>query len=46
MIDLIGKTTGWVYQIPSYKFETFIKKLDDLIEDIPVEEPEDEASEE
>lgn len=33
--DLSAKTTGWVYQIPSYKYDTFTKKLDGLVEDIP-----------
>ena len=37
--DLTAKTTGWVYQIPAYKFDTFTQKLDDLVEDIPKEEP-------
>ena len=37
--DLNAKTAGWVYQIPSYKFDTFTRKLDDLIEDLPKEEP-------
>ena len=33
--DLSAKTTGWVYQIPAYKYDTFTRKLDDLVEDIP-----------
>ena len=37
--DLTAKTAGWVYQIPAYKFDTFTRKLDDLVEEIPKEEP-------
>jgi len=37
--DLNAKTAGWVYQIPSYKFDTFTRKLDDLTEDLPKAEP-------
>ena len=30
---------GWVYEIPSHKGENMVKKLTDLIEDIPAPEP-------
>lgn len=42
--DLRALTEGWVYQLPSYKFETFTRKLDDLVEDIPEEEEEQEEA--
>ena len=31
--QLRQKTAGWVYKIPSYKFELFTRKLDDLVKD-------------
>ena len=39
--ELSAKTTGWVYQIPAYKYDTFTRKLDDLVENIPKKETED-----
>ena len=39
--DLNARTSGWVFQIPTYKFDTIVRKLDDLVEDIP--EPEETA---
>lgn len=41
--DLNTMTSGWVYQIPSYKFDTFTRKLEDLVEDTPEEDPEEES---
>jgi hypothetical protein len=38
--DLTAKTAGWAYQIPAYKFDTFTRKLEDLIEAIPEKKPE------
>jgi len=38
--ELSAKTAGWVYQLPAYKFDTFTRKLDDLVEDIPKKETE------
>lgn len=38
--ELSARTSGWVYQIPAYKFDTFTRKLDDLVEDIPKKETE------
>ena len=35
------KTAGWVYKIPSYKFDLFTRKLDDLVKDIEPEEEEE-----
>ena len=35
--QLKQKTAGWVYEIPSYKFELFTRKLDDLVKDIEPE---------
>lgn len=37
--DLSAKTTGWVYQIPGYKYDTFTRKLDDLVKNIPKKKP-------
>ena len=31
--QLTQKTTGWVYQIPTYKFDLFTRKLEDLVKD-------------
>lgn len=42
--ELSAKTAGWVYQIPAYKFDTFTRKLDDLVENIPKKEPEKKES--
>lgn len=42
--ELSAKTADWVYQIPAYKFDTFTRKLDDLVEDIPKKEPEKKES--
>lgn len=36
--ELSAKTAGWAYQIPDYKFDTFTRTLNDLVEDIPEEE--------
>ena len=44
--ELTVKTAGWVYQIPAYKFDTFTRKLDDLVEEIPKEEPAEQGSKE
>ena len=38
---LAAKTSGWVYEIPGYKHELFIRALDDLVDDIEEEEPEE-----
>ena len=43
--ELSAKTAGWVYQLPAYKFDTFTRKLDDLVEDIPEKETETKESE-
>ncbi|MCF7958281.1 MAG: DUF4340 domain-containing protein [Phycisphaerae bacterium] len=36
--DFTKKHTGWVYEIPSWQAGNLTKKLDELIEDVPVEE--------
>ena len=44
MVQVAGgghwKGTVWDYQISNYKFNTFTRKLDDMIEAIPNVEPE------
>jgi hypothetical protein len=36
--ELVTKTSGWIYEIPGYKNELIIRKLDDLVADIEAEE--------
>ena len=43
MDELKLKTSGWVYKIPSYKFELFTRKLDDLVKDVEPEEEQDDS---
>ena len=42
--ELSAKTVGWVYQIPAYKYDTFTRKLNDLVEDIPKKQDDKEKS--
>ena len=48
MVQVAGgghwKGTVWDYQIYNYKSDTFTRKLDDMMEDIPKEGPEHEGS--
>ena len=46
LVDKLTKeTSGWVYKIPSYKFDLFTRKIDDLVKD-KEEEKQDEKKEE
>lgn len=41
VVQLTQKTAGWVFKIPSYKFELFTRKLADLVKDKEPEKKEE-----
>lgn len=42
---LTKETSGWVYKIPSYKFDLFTRKLDDLVKDKEPEKKDEKKAE-
>ena len=42
--NFTGRHAGWIYVIPSYKAEELTRSLGDLIEDIPVPAPAEQAA--